>query len=95
MNIKHHMSFLQLYKKIDILYKYKNIYITLLPLMCMYSTGLGISAGMSANVTNTDKVPINYFSNMVGYTSIGIITGITYPISYPLFGCYILYKNCK
>jgi hypothetical protein len=30
---------------------------------------------------------------MVGYTSIGIITGICYPITYPLFGCYVLYKK--
>jgi hypothetical protein len=32
------------------------------------------------------------FSKTIGYTSLVIITGVTYPISYPLLGGYYLYK---
>ena len=42
-----------------------------------------------------DIKPIDTYSNIIGFTSIGIITGITYPISFPLCGCYVLYKNNK
>ena len=87
--------------------KYRELYFTALPLMTIYSTIIGINAGMIANIRKYDDFPFkNYsnsientnligYSNLIGYTSIGIITGITYPISYPLFGGYVLYKNHK
>ncbi len=46
--------------------------------------------GMFAHKTNND-----FFINMVGHTSIGIMTGICYPITYPLLGYYVLHKKLK
>jgi hypothetical protein len=82
------MSFLRLVK-------YKEPYVTLLPLMTIYSTILGINVGMMKNTRNNDAHSFEMYSNFIGYTGLGIITGITYPISYPLFGCYVLYNNRK
>jgi len=36
---------------------------------------------------------LHTYSTLIGYTGLGIITGITYPISYPLCSSYVLYKN--
>lgn len=39
------------------------------------------------------KNPTEMFCNCIGYTSIGIITGIAYPVSFPLLAGYVLYKS--
>jgi|688.fasta_scaffold1882907_1 hypothetical protein len=75
--------------------KYKELYITMLPLMTIYPTIVGINVGIALNNRNPSDKLINPYSNIIGYTSIGIITGLTYPISYPLFACYVLYNNNK
>jgi len=67
----------------------------MLPLMTIYPTVVGINAGCTVNNLNPSDNFINPYSNLIGYTSIGIITGLTYPVSYPLFACYVLYKNNK
>jgi hypothetical protein len=77
------------------LHKFKELYRTFLPLPCAFSTIIGIDAGSVVNKITPEKESIGIYSNMIGCTSIGIITGITYPISFPLFGCYFLYKNRK
>ncbi len=46
------------------------------------------------NKKKTDN-SLDTYSTLIGYTGVGIITGITYPISYPLCGSYVLYKNSK
>jgi len=80
------MSFLRFHKYIE-------LYCNILPLMVIYPTIIGIDTGINANNRKPDEKAFEKYSNMIGYTSLGIITGITYPISYPLFGCYVLYKN--
>lgn len=75
--------------------KYKDLYITMLPLMTIYPTIVGINVGIALNNRNPADKLINPYANVIGYTSIGIITGLTYPISYPLFASYVLYKNIK
>ncbi len=75
------------------LQNYKQLYTTFFPVMTIYSTILGIDIGFSKNRREPDGSFIDSYSNLIGYTSIGIVTGITYPISFPLFGCYVLYKN--
>ena len=82
------------------LYKYLELYIKLLPIPVIYSTIVGTDIGIeqyryNTNIKNTDINRIDIYSDLIGYTSIGVITGITYPISFPLFGCYVLYKNKK
>jgi len=76
-------------------YKYRELYIKLLPIMTIYPTIVGIDTGLTINRRNTDDSSLDIYSNIIGHTCIGIITGITYPISYPLLGCYVLYKNIK
>ena len=68
------------------------LYIKALPLMTIYSTLVGITIGIEANKKKTDN-SLHTYSTLIGYTGLGIITGITYPISYPLCGSYVLYKN--
>ena len=75
--------------------KYKDLYITALPLMTIYPTIVGINVGITLNKRDSFDNFIHPYSNVIGYTSIGIITGLTYPLSYPLFACYVLYKNNK
>ena len=53
--------------------------------------GIGCSVSLCVFVITS----FERYSNMIGYTSIGILTGITYPISYPLFGLYVIYRNNK
>ena len=75
------------------LMRLQKYYLTFLPLMVVYPTIVGLDTGISANKINPTNSSINKYSNMIGYTCIGIITGLTYPISYPLCGSYVLYKN--
>ena len=74
-------------------YKYKELYIRYLPLFTIYPTIIGIDVGCTVNKRKPDKKSFDIYSNVIGYTSIGIATGIIYPISYPLLGCYVLYKT--
>lgn len=73
--------------------KYKSLYYNSMPFIAMYSTIIGISTGCTENNRLREGNSIDIYSNYIGYTSIGIITGITYPISFPLLGGYVLYKN--
>ena len=73
--------------------KYKELYFFSLPVVSVYSTVSGINIGASANTEKPNDTSFAKYSNLIGYTSIGIITGLTFPISFPLFGCYVLYKN--
>jgi len=77
------------------LFKYKKPYIDWLEVI-LPSTGLlGFTTGVFSNIAGRDRTSIDTFADIIGYTTIGIITGITYPISYPLLGGYVLYKNFK
>ena len=71
---------------------YKQIYMNCLYPFVAYSSCLGFLNGTTENNSFKNN---NFFINMIGYTSIGIITGICYPITYPLFGCYVLYKKIE
>ena len=73
---------------------FRQLYMTILPLPLIFSTYMGIDIGLTAN---RRIIPVeNYmdsYANVIGYTSLGIITGLTYPVSYPLFGSYVLYRG--
>lgn len=73
------------------------LYIKALPIMTIYSTVVGITIGIDANRIDANKKKtdnsLHTYSTLIGYTGLGIITGITYPISYPLCSSYVLYKN--
>jgi hypothetical protein len=72
--------------------RFKSIYIEFIPIFLTSSTIVGFLTAMTAVPCIK---PNDYFINTIGYTSVGIITGITYPISFPLLGVYALYKNSK
>ena len=69
------------------------IYFALLPIPLMASSIFGIATGF--NYGFNSKKPIESFSGMVGYTSLGMITGLMYPISFPLLAGYALFLPKK
>jgi hypothetical protein len=71
----------------------QRMYTEILPLMLIPSGFVGFVTGMHVNITTHRITPINMFANWIGYTSIGILTGITYPVSFPLLAGYVVYKN--
>ena len=70
---------------------YKELYSALLPIPFMTSSIFGIINGINYGY---DKKCNNFeaFSGMIGFTGLGMITGITYPISFPILTGYILFK---
>ena len=71
----------------------KTIYTKTVPFITIYSTIVGINVGLSIDTRIPYSKPFDKYSHLIGYTSLGIITGLTYPISYPAFGYYVLCKN--
>lgn len=72
---------------------YKELYFAILPIPFMASSMYGILNGVNYGF---DKNCNNFeaFSGMVGLTTIGMITGITYPISFPILtGVYLFSKK--
>jgi hypothetical protein len=49
--------------------------------------------GISANNKPEIIKPFDMFINTIGYTSIGMITGFTFPITIPIIGGYIVYRD--
>jgi hypothetical protein len=72
---------------------YKHIYFELLPVFVPTTALLGFITGLSQPGQPYFPKPLDLFTSIVGHTSIGIITGIIYPISYPLIGMYVIYKH--
>jgi hypothetical protein len=70
---------------------FKNIYCEFLPAIVIPSITLGMFTGMTITPTRG----IDLFINTIGFTSIGMITGLTFPISFPLLGGYVLYTHLK
>jgi hypothetical protein len=66
---------------------------TILPMPVIFSTIIGINIGTSANSLIKRENSMDSYANIIGYTSLGILTGLTYPVSYPLFGLYVLYRG--
>ena len=69
----------------------KEVYVELLPVFLPSSTLVGFMTGLTA-LSNKNK-SVDLFTDLIGFTSLGIITGITYPVSFPLLSVYVLYKN--
>jgi len=74
-------------------YKCIKLYSNLFNICFPPSLVFGVSAGICS--VYDDPKPFNVFTSLIGYTSLGIITGITFPISYPLFTGYVVYKHIK
>jgi hypothetical protein len=79
---------------------YKKIYLNSMPTIFKFSSITGLLTGIYANVIqeksdNQDKRELETYANLIGYTTLGMITGLTYPISFPFFTYYAFYKNDK
>jgi hypothetical protein len=72
---------------------YKHLYGALLPIPFMTSSIFGAMNGIHYGIDKKDQ--FQSFSSMVGYTSLGMITGIMYPISFPLLAGYVLLQKSK
>jgi hypothetical protein len=72
---------------------FTHIYFELLPVFLPTTALLGFMTGLSYSGQPYLAKPLDLFTSIVGHTSIGIITGVIYPISYPLFGMYVIYKH--
>jgi len=68
-------------------------YKELLPIIALPTTFVGFITGMHAGIKSPPNAPIDMFFNWIGYTSIGIITGVSYPVSFPMLAGYVMYKN--
>jgi hypothetical protein len=85
------LRFKQLYKEL------------LLPVTCI--TGwIGFISGLNTNINIMDKYNINnipkklgfkYFTNIVGHSTLGIITGVTFPVSLPVLTMYTVFSKDK
>jgi ABC-type multidrug transport system permease subunit len=67
---------------------YKNF----LPVMVIVPTMIGFNSGF-LNTLKKDDSSLSMYFNWVGYTSLGFLTGVMYPISFPLFAGYVLFKD--
>ena len=72
--------------------RYKEIYFDFLPVYFTCTTLLGGLLGSGCILSGRPSSAIDCFLMIIGCSGIGMITGITYPISFPLIGCYVLYK---
>ena len=72
--------------------RYKEIYFDFLPVYFTCTTLLGGLLGSGSILSGSPSSAIDCFLMIIGCSGIGMITGITYPISFPLIGCYVLYK---
>ena len=66
-----------------------------LPYMTFVPTLIGFYSGLYSGLQESDKSLFSVYSNWIGYTGIGYLTGLTYPISVPFFSGYVIYKNIK
>jgi hypothetical protein len=59
------------------------------------TTGLGFITGLNAisNTDASDQDTFYIFRNIITYTTIGMITGLMFPISIPLISGYTLYMH--
>jgi hypothetical protein len=75
-----------------------NLYSTTSLIVVPLTTFLGFTSNLinlstSSTSTINNKNTINIFTSTIGYTTIGFITGITFPISFPLIAGYTLKQN--
>lgn len=59
------------------LYK-KSLYIVL-----PFTTCVGFSSGLVEVFSEKKPCPLNVFTNVIGYTTLGTFTGLTYPLTLP------------
>jgi len=82
---------------------FRKIYLDSLPIVVKFTSSAGLFTGVYANmIINNNKKEnspyineITTYSNLIGYTTVGMITGVTYPVSFPLLAYYAFCNNTK
>jgi len=71
-------------------------YIDVAPLTVLFTTTCGAMISIN-NETNTNEKhsPQEMFINIIGLTSTGLLTGLLFPISFPLLSAYVMKKQIK
>jgi len=70
------------------------VYLKILPTMVTFSGISGLLTGIGTyncdiHNINNKKTTANVYTYMIAYISIGIVTGVMYPISFPLCAYYV------
>jgi hypothetical protein len=61
-----------------------NLYKKSLYVVIPFTTSVGFSSGLVEVFTSPQKpCPLNVFTNIIGYTTLGAFTGLTYPLTLP------------
>ena len=74
--------------------KIKNTYFRLLPFVYLPCVNFSICTGLTKEIekkyekTHYKVSNLDVLSSLIGYTTIGIVTAVTYPVSFPLMGLY-------
>jgi len=71
----------------------KELYVACLPIALLPCSIFGMANGMRFGFESKD--PVDAFCQSIGHTSLGIITGFTYPISLPVLAGYVLFWKKK
>ena len=81
----------------SIFHNCKKVYLNALPTMVTFSGTTGLLTGFgnySHDINNKNKdMTLNFYTYMIGYISLGILTGVVYPISFPLCAYHVLKIN--
>ena len=72
-------------------FPYKQFFNFGIDLFVPIAGGLGMYTGINAFMYSRNYDSFCLLRNVITYTSIGILIGITYPISFPLIIVYTLY----
>jgi hypothetical protein len=70
---------------------YKQFYIQTVPGITFATTIIGATTGLIG--VKFDELPLKHFTTLIGFTSLGTITGILYPITLPMLAGYVIFKK--
>jgi len=79
--------------------KIKNTYFKVLPFVYLPAVNFSICTGLTKEIekkykkTDDKASNLDVLSSLIGYTTIGIVTAVTYPVSFPFMGIYILFNK--
>jgi hypothetical protein len=74
-------------------FPYKRFFETGITLFLPMTTSLGFMTGINSMYESTDTDVFCLFRNIITYTTVGIITGLAFPLSIPIISGYTLYRH--
>jgi len=80
----------------NILSRAKQVYLNNVSNVIFCTTGLGLLIGLGEEMVCAKYNPPNVrFNNIVGMTTVGFVSGLTFPVSFPLMGICVLSSSYK